>query len=43
LVAIGLTLVALARPAYPAEGIPGLLRRTCWGEGSEFKSVPLGR
>jgi len=41
LVAVALALAALARTAQCAEGIPELRRRTYWGEGSEFKSVPL--
>jgi len=35
LVAIGLTLVALAQPACPAEGMPELLQQPSWDEGSE--------
>jgi len=42
LVAIGLVLVALARPAYPAEVIPELLRQTYWGEGSEDLARQFG-
>ena len=42
IVAIGLALVALARPAYPAEVIPELLRQTYWGEGSEDLARQFG-
>ena len=43
LVAVALALAALARTAYCIESISELLQRTYWGEGSEFKSAPLGR
>ena len=42
LVAAGLALVALARPAYPAESIPELLRQAYWGEGSEDLARQFG-
>jgi hypothetical protein len=35
LIAAALTLAVLARPAYPAEDVPELLRQTYWGESSE--------
>jgi hypothetical protein len=37
-----LALVALSRPAYPAEGIPQLLRQTYWGESSEGLAQQFG-
>ena len=34
--------MALARPAYPAEGIPELLRQTYWGESSKDLAHQFG-
>jgi hypothetical protein len=42
LVATALVLAALARPAYPGEVIPELLRQTYWGESSEDLARQFG-
>ena len=42
LLAVGLALMALTRPAYPAEGIPELLRQTYWGESSKELAHQFG-